>query len=325
MRYWWVNQNQTYRHEQAGGYLWSPKKKANRARNPYYETMREVSPGDLVLCFQGTYIRAVGVAQSHCYECPKPLEFGTVGAYWDRVGWRVDVHYVPLRNAVRPKDHMGVLRPELPARYAPLLADGRGVQTIYLTEVPYTLMQAIAGLVGSELQDLMRMNRAAEPLKDLSAGVALWEEHLRREIDENPKLDDTEREQLILARRGQGRFKDNVRRIEHACRITGVDRVEHLRASHIKPWRDAADDERLAGENGLLLTPSIDHLFDRGFISFEDGGRLLISPVAHRESLARMGVPVDAPFHVGAFSEGQRTFLDFHRDAVFLERRGTGR
>jgi putative restriction endonuclease len=40
----------------------------------------------------------------------------------------------------------------------------------------------------------------------------------------------------------------------------------------------------------LLLTPSIDHLFDRGFIGFEDSGKLIISPVAHLPSLARMGI-----------------------------------
>jgi hypothetical protein len=43
--------------------------------------------------------------------------------------------------------------------------------------------------------------------------------------------------------------------------------------------------------NGLLLTPSIDHLFDRGFIWFSEDGRLLVSPVAHAPSLERMGVP----------------------------------
>jgi len=43
MRYWWVNQNQTYRHEVAGGYLWSPKRKSNGGINPFYESMREVA------------------------------------------------------------------------------------------------------------------------------------------------------------------------------------------------------------------------------------------------------------------------------------------
>ena len=52
MRYWWVNQNQTYRHEVQGGYLWSPKRNANGGRNPFYESMREVAPGDLILSFK---------------------------------------------------------------------------------------------------------------------------------------------------------------------------------------------------------------------------------------------------------------------------------
>jgi putative restriction endonuclease len=74
----------------------------------------------------------------------------------------------------------------------------------------------------------------------------------------------------------------------------------------------------LNGENGLLLTPSIDHLFDRGFISFEDSGRLIIAPVAHTQSLQRMGVATDQAVNVGAFSEGQRQFLDYHRNSVLL-------
>ena len=97
--------------------------------------------------------------------------------------------------------------------------------------------------------------------------------------------------------------------------------VEHLRASHCKPWRDSTDSERLDGENGLLLTPTIDHLVDRGFISFEADGRLLVSPVAHRASLERMGVPVGERLNVGAFSEGQRRYVEFHQERVFLEAR----
>ena len=84
MRYWWVNQNQTYRHEVPGGYLWSPKRKSNGAVNPFYESMREVAPGDIVLSFADTRIAAIGIARSHCYECPKPLEFGSVGTWHQR-------------------------------------------------------------------------------------------------------------------------------------------------------------------------------------------------------------------------------------------------
>lgn len=86
MRYWWVNQNQTYRHEVQGGYLWSPKRNANGARNPFYESMREISPGDLIFSFMDTRILAIGIAQSYCWESPKPLEFGRAWQNWEDIG-----------------------------------------------------------------------------------------------------------------------------------------------------------------------------------------------------------------------------------------------
>ena len=106
--------------------------------------------------------------------------------------------------------------------------------------------------------------------------------------------------------------------IESRCRITLVENPVHLVASHCKPWRDSTNEERLNGENGLLLTPSIDHLFDRGFIGFEDSGKLIISPVAHRPSLGRMCIETERIVNVGGFREGQRTFLDSHQNSVFL-------
>jgi putative restriction endonuclease len=67
------------------------------------------------------------------------------------------------------------------------------------------------------------------------------------------------------------------------------------------------------------MTPSIDHLFDRGFIGFEDNGTLLISPVAHRPSLQRMGIDTEKIMNVGGFTSGQKQFLDFHRNAGLLQ------
>jgi putative restriction endonuclease len=135
MRYWWVNQNQTYRYEISGGYLWSPKRSANGARNPFYESMREVAPGDLIVSFVDTRIFAVGIAQSYCWESPKPPEFGEAGANWENIGWKVKVVFTELANRIRPKDHIDILRPLLPARYAPLQPNGNGLQSVYLTEL----------------------------------------------------------------------------------------------------------------------------------------------------------------------------------------------
>src|SRR5262245_15108273 len=124
MRFWWVNQNQTYRQEIGGGYLWSPQRRSDGGRNTFYENMREVSPGDLILSFVDTRIRAVGIARSHCYESPKPAEFGSAGMNWDLVGWRIDVSFKEEALPIRPKDHIETLRPLLPSKYSPLRPNG---------------------------------------------------------------------------------------------------------------------------------------------------------------------------------------------------------
>jgi putative restriction endonuclease len=319
VRYWWVNQNQTYRQEIVGGYLWSPKRNANGARNPFYEFMREASPGDLVFSFVDTRIAAIGVVQSYCFESPKP-DFGLAGQNWENVGWKVNVRFSRLRNEIKPSEHMELIRTVLPPRYSPLQQNGHGLQGVYLTEVPEPFAEVLGALIGAEFEAIRSTVSMQQPLIPMQVGddLDVWEHRLEKTVEDDPKIPETEREAIIRARRGQGLFKDRVRSIETMCRITKVENPIHLVASHCKPWRDSSNDERLNGENGLLLTPSIDHLFDRGFIGFEDSGTLIISPVAHRPSLQRMGIDTESAVNVGGFTEGQRSFLDFHRNSVLL-------
>lgn len=322
MRYWWVNQNQTFRQEITGGYLWSPKRNANGARNPFYESMREVSPGDLIFSFVDTRIAAIGLAKSYCWECPKPTEFGSVGLNWENIGWRVNVSFSQLLNKIRPRDHMKVLRAVLPDRYSPLQPSGNGVQSIYLTELSQDFAEVLGGLIGEEVHSLMAATAASAAIENgkivTGDDLDVWESRLEQQIETDASVKETDREAIVRARRGQGLFKQRVMRIETRCRVTGVDNPSYLVASHCKPWRDSSNEERLNGENGLLLTPSIDHLFDRGFVGFEDSGNLIISPVAHKPSLQRMGVETERTTNVGNFTDGQRQFLDFHRNAVLL-------
>jgi putative restriction endonuclease len=316
MRYWWVNQNQTFRHEIEGGHLWSPKRNANGARNPFCESMREVAPGDLIFSFMDTRILAVGIAQSYCWESPKPLEFGAAGENWENIGWRVKVAFTKVANKVRPKDHIDVLRPLLPSKYSPLQPNGNGLQSIYLTSVPSTLAEVLLGLIGQETAPLTLAAHDVKPV--ITDDLEFWERNQEQYVVDDPTIDTTERLALITARKGQGLFKERVSKIETRCRITGVENPVHLVANHCKPWRDSSNEERLNGENGLLLTPSIDHLFDRGFIGFEDSGRLIISPAAHLPSLQQMGLEVRQSVNVGTFTRGQKQYLDFHRTSVLL-------
>lgn len=308
MRHWWVNQNQTFRSEIQGGFLWSPKTKSNGSNNPFYDSMRRIQPGDVIFSFCDTYIRAIGVAIGPAETAQKP-DFGTVGTNWLAEGWFVPVEFQVLHKPIRPKDHIDELRPYLPEKYSPLQRNGNGVQSIYLTEVPERMAYVLKALVGvdysaavNELTDV-ELALAEDPAADYSISG-------RTDIGETTKL------QLIRSRRGQGLFRANVRLNETFCRVTRVADPKHLRASHIKPWKDSTDAEKLSGRNGLLLAPHIDHLFDGGFISFSQRGQLIVSNHLETSVLEKWSIARD--INVGTFSSGQSTFLEYHRDVVLL-------
>jgi hypothetical protein len=116
MRYWWVNHKQTFKHEFSGGYIWSPKTRRGGTLNPFYETMREVAPGDIVFSYAGGVIRGFGIAQTHCYTSPRPDEFGHIGQVWNEIGWRVDAVFHRIIPILRPSEHMAALASLLPTR-----------------------------------------------------------------------------------------------------------------------------------------------------------------------------------------------------------------
>lgn len=124
-----------------------------------------------------------------------------------------------------------------------------------------------------------------------------------------------ERERLVMARRGQGVFRRNVEQIETSCRVTGLRDLQHLRASHIKPWRDSSDDEKIDGHNGLMLSPHVDHLFDRGWILFENNGMLVPSPKLDLEVLQSWRIEPDRQLR--PFLPRQIGYLEYHRELVF--------
>lgn len=323
MRFWWVNHKQTFRHEVENGYVWCPKTKKNGVRNHFYETLREVRQGDLVFSFAFAQLQAVGPARGACYSCPKPDEFGKVGAAWNDLGWRVDVAFQKFRAPLRIKEVIGKIVHLLPGQYSPIQENGHGNQVAYLSQISRPLAAALIDLVEPALGVLLSGFPSAakeEPASSLEPLVLFeWEEKIQTTILERFDLPETTRTALVEARRGQGRFRKEVYRMESECRITHVRNSAHLIASHIKPWREASDEERLSGANGLMLTPSIDHLFDRGFITFADDGEVHVSPIADTASVERMGVALDRPIITGRFNFDQRHFLDYHRNQIFLK------
>lgn len=307
MRYWWVNQNQTYRAEVRGSFMWSPKRNANGARNQFYENMREVAPGDVVFSFCDTRIKAIGIVTGGAQTGPKP-DFGTAGMNWWKEGWFVPVDYCALNQQIRPKDHATILRPLLPMKYSPLQESGDGLQSVYLAEVPPLLANALIGLIGQAYWEALSAIASVQAPTELTDAEAVA-------VVDATMTGPTFREQLVRARRGQGVFRANVLLREGACRVTRVDEPRHLKASHIKPWKDATDAERLDGANGLLLSPHIDHLFDAGYITFSSSQELLVVSEVRDKLLDAWGI--DAGVRVGDFSREQNAYLDYHRANVF--------
>ena len=105
--------------------------------------------------------------------------------------------------------------------------------------------------------------------------------------------------------------------LDGACRVTGVSNPHLLIASHIKPWREASNGERLSGHNGVLLSPHVDALFDEQWITFEDNGQMRVHPALARDVLDRWAI--DPAKRVERFRPEQAAFLARHRE-LFAEK-----
>jgi len=124
--------------------------------------------------------------------------------------------------------------------------------------------------------------------------------------------------QIMEVRTKQSLFKRRLLTVEKECRLTRIADLRFLRASHIKPWsKCASGSERVDGSNGLLLSPAADHLFDRGWITFEDNGALVRSTQLPGDVISRIGIDLHQGRRCGSFSATQKTYLEYHRNAVF--------
>ena len=119
---------------------------------------------------------------------------------------------------------------------------------------------------------------------------------------------------LVKARVNQSVFRDRLLKKYHKCCLCEVENQALLKASHIKPWVVSDADEKLDVENGFLLCPNHDALFDGGFISFDDNGNIMISDRLTKTDCTFTNV---VPTMKLKLSEGNRKYLEYHRKNVF--------
>lgn len=128
---------------------------------------------------------------------------------------------------------------------------------------------------------------------------------------------ETERLALISARIGQGDYRHDLLALwGDRCAVTGYSDPKFLLASHIKPWCDSNNSERLDPRNGLPLTPNLDRAFDGGLITFdpERNGRIIISPSFRDPE----GIGIYSDMRLSALPEPTRNYLEFHMSKIFI-------
>ena len=298
MAFFWVSQNKTHRHEWAGEYMWAPLRNKGGKPDPHWEIMDEVAPGDLIFSYVGARLSKLAVARSKAEPSPRPPERGF--GEWKMEGRRIEVAYsdmaVPIPNDELQQVAAGALMGSGISR--PLDRTGDGKQKYFFRIEPR---------IGRELLRISDME--SQIVRDVSEAVS--------EGDSDGGESETTRKALRESRVGQGRFRrDVLGRWSSKCAVTGSEMTSVIRASHIKPWSDSNNVERLDPENGLPLAATIDALFDKGYITFRRSGEILLSEEFRPSEQGRLQVD-DSCRLTKSPSGKMKDYLDYHLEHIF--------
>lgn len=122
--------------------------------------------------------------------------------------------------------------------------------------------------------------------------------------------------QLIRARKGQGKYRQALLEQCPFCPITLISDDRLLIASHIKPWVKSDDHEKTDPKNGFMFTPTFDLLFDRGFISFTNDKKIIISPWLSKMTISKLNISPDKQYNMLPVN-GRERYLEYHRNEIF--------
>ena len=187
---------------------------------------------------------------------------------------------------------------------------------IFLINDSKKILEIIQKIRTNELIQNSKSNR--------ETALKIYRKFLREEISiENERIEinqmnlsKTEKEYLRKARLGQGKYRKELISLWKGCSVSGITQESLLIASHIKPWSDSNNKERVDKFNGFLLLPTLDKLFDKGFISFNDNGIIIISRQIDKEDFDILNINENMKIKI--FSENI-PYLQYHQKEVFLD------
>ena len=147
-----------------------------------------------------------------------------------------------------------------------------------------------------------QFNRMADIAEDIEQEAE--ERHLKGE----------EKQQFVKVRVNQGVFRENLLKKYDRCCLCGIKNKGLLTASHTRPWSDSTPEQKLDYNNGLLLCPNHDKLFDKGYITFDDAGNIQISESLSVCDRQRLNISPNMSIII---TDNMKEYIKYHRDRVF--------
>lgn len=295
MSFFWVNLGTSYKEVAAHNFLWAPAyvigKNGKRKTNAGWEPVKDVKAGDVIFCNRDENIIYVAVARKAAYPAkrPKTRAFDK----WNDDGFQIDVNLTVLSPSVSVagfKEALIAIHNEecSPALFA---KNGRLAQQ-YMVQIPAGAGALILSYLGDAEMEVCEQVDVRKKGRLKEGGT---------------------REIVAQARVGQGQFRDEVLALwKNSCPVTGLSKPELLTASHIVKWSLSNETEKIDPNNGFPLSPTLDKLFDRGYVSFDDQGKILINLTAlSARDLECLGVDLNA--RIKGLNAQQKAYLARHR------------
>ncbi len=298
--YYWVNLGDSHREVAEYRFLWAPShtldKNGRRVVSAGWKAVPKVRQGDIIFCYFDGKIKYLATSTCNAYEAKRPEN--RAFHKWKKEGYKIDVE---LEVLIEPLDTQSISERFI-ARFnqncTPKLFTSQGrVGENYMIAIP---QEAAAFLLQEcEIEKVIPVDLGnAEKTKDTS--------------------EKRERDAIAKARIGQGRFRQDL--LEYwcgTCPLTQVDVASLLIASHIVPWRLSNNSEKVDKFNGFVFSPSVDRLFDKGFISFDDDGGVLQRNDVPTLLLQKLGIPSEA--RISGLQHEHINYLKRHRTIYGFE------
>ena len=299
MSFHWVNIGDSYQEVLDNGFLWAPTLKitetGKKTRNAGWDSVENVRKNDIIFCNRDGAIIYVAIAKKDTFKAPKPVT--RTFNRWHNEGFQVDVKVIELDHPIPVNDFKYELNNILAKELKPKVFD-KNLNNCQIYMAPLNL------LGGAFLLDL---------IGDESLTV-------HEAIDDSGQeaLSGSDKTILSKARVGHGKYREELLSLwDSTCPITAINEPSLLIASHIVPWQLSDSFDKVNKYNGLLLSPHIDKLFDRGFISFDDSGQILFHTKMSSSTAKNLGISTAT--RIDNLKAENLPFLKKHRELFAFE------